>query len=117
MLPSTVHLQLRRNATAPPPPPPPAGKSRHVLFYRDILPPMVRVLAYGSAVYFAAHLAWTYLDAQEQRTLEAYERTALEKLVREKRLGEQQLDKAKAVADKVKGEAKGWWPKWLGGSA
>ncbi|PWN47036.1 hypothetical protein IE53DRAFT_371802 [Violaceomyces palustris] len=44
-----------------------SSSNRHRLFYTDILPPMLRVLAYGSASYFALHLVWNLLDREEER--------------------------------------------------
>ena len=44
-----------------------APKSKHALLYREIFPPLLRVLAYSTATYFALHLTWELLDAHEQR--------------------------------------------------
>ncbi|UZJ51612.1 hypothetical protein CBS101457_000932 [Exobasidium rhododendri] len=68
-------LPPHRRSTGPP--------SKHKLFYRTILPPLFRVLAYGSAVYFALHLTWQYLDGNEQRELENQVRDDLESKVKE----------------------------------
>ena len=66
---------------------------------------MVRVLAYGSAVYFAAHLAWTLLDGREQRALENEVRERLEGDVRQRR---------EAVTQEEKGrEHKAGWLGWF----
>lgn len=50
---------------------PTSARARHASFYTDIVPALLRVLAYGSASYFALHLLWNLLDRDEQRQLMA----------------------------------------------
>ena len=98
-------------ATEPPQPPPhrrtSGPPSRHKLFYRDIVPPLFRVLAYGSAVYFTLHLTWQYLDGREQKALETQVREEMEAQVRQKL-------ESQGVVDRQTGATKGWWT-WLSG--
>lgn len=49
------------------------GKSRHALVYREIFPPMFRVLAYSTATYFAMHLLWVTMATEEERRAQAAE--------------------------------------------
>lgn len=49
------------------------GKSRHALVYREIFPPMFRVLAYSTATYFAMHLLWVTLATEEEKRAQAAE--------------------------------------------
>ena len=55
-----------------------APKSKHVLLYREIFPPLIRVLAYSTATYFALHLTWELLDAREQRIKQETEISSLQ---------------------------------------
>lgn len=83
--------------------------SRHKLFYRDIVPPLVRVLAYGSIVYFSLHLTWQYLDGREQKQLEDQVRSELEAQVR------QRIENKGVVERQGSSQSgKSWWS-WLGG--
>lgn len=82
-------------------------RRRHGYFYRDILPPFLRVLAYGSAAYFALHLAWQYLDGREQKQLEEEVRRELEEEVRLR---------VEAQKEREQKRAKGWFS-WFGGGA
>lgn len=83
--------------------------SRHKLFYRDIVPPLVRVLAYGSIVYFSLHLTWQYLDGREQKQLEDQVRSELEAQVRQKL-------ESKGVVEKQANSQSGksWWSRLSG---
>lgn len=87
-------------------------KSKHKLVYREIWPPFLRVLAYASAVYFSLQLTWQYLDAREQRTLEADVRRRLEEEVRKEM--EQKAEKAKSDPDVLSKKARGWFS-WVTG--
>lgn len=116
---------------SPPPPPqsaqsqpPPSSspsstgkpKSKHKLVYGEVWPPLIRVLAYGSGVYFALHLVQQYLDGEEQRKLEADVRAELEAQVRAdmaKRAVEGRTGKGSGNA--ASGDSKGWWA-WISGS-
>jgi hypothetical protein len=91
----------RRN-TGPP--------SNHKLFYRDIVPPLFRVLAYGSAVFLSLQLIWQYLDGLEQKKLEEQVRTEMEAQVRQK------LENRGVAKSDIKAQGKSWWS-WLGGSS
>lgn len=88
----------------PPPQTPEPPKSKHKLVYREIWPPLIRVLAYSSGVYFALHLGWQYLDGQEQRQLEQDVRAELEAQIRS------QINEKGNQA-----KSNGWWS-WLTGS-
>lgn len=48
---------------------PTSARARHASLYTEIVPAMMRILAYGSAIYFALHLVWNLLDRDEQRQL------------------------------------------------
>ena len=48
-------------------------KSQHTFLYTDIFPPMMRVLAYSTAAYFAMHLMWVTLASAEERRAQAAE--------------------------------------------
>lgn len=81
--------------------------SKHRLVYREIWPPLIRVLAYGSAVYFSLQLLWQYLDGLEQARLEADVRRELEEEVRK------EMEKRAAQTETEK-STKGWL-EWLTG--
>ncbi|KAN0059933.1 hypothetical protein ACQY0O_007906 [Thecaphora frezii] len=74
--------------------------SRHALFYRDIVPAMVRILAYGSSAYFALHLVWNLLDRDEQRILAEQKTQAFQDEIRNL---DRQIEEA-ALNVKGKGE-------------
>ena len=64
-------------------------------------------MAYGSAAYFALHLAWQYLDGREQKQLEEEVRRELEEEVRLR---------VEAQKEREQKRAKGWFS-WFGGGA
>lgn len=86
--------------------------SRHVLFYRDIVPPLLRVLAYGSIVYFGLHLTWVVLDREEQDARHAGEVKSLQAEIRS--LKDQAVRKAGSTSEGAKEKAKSWWSTLLG---
>ncbi|PWN41042.1 hypothetical protein IE81DRAFT_348664 [Ceraceosorus guamensis] len=100
----------------PPPPPPPSDPrtdhSRHRNFYRQILPPFIRVLGYSTAIYFSLQLLWTYLDAREQTQLEQEEKDRLIRMVREKR--ERGVEAGGAGIMNEREVTRGWWG-WIRG--
>ena len=72
-----VQPGTRAYSSAPP-------KSKHALLYREIFPPLIRVLAYSTATYFALHLTWELLDAREQRIKQEREISSLQSEIRAK---------------------------------
>ena len=82
--------------------------SKHKLFYREVIPPLFRVLALGSAVYFSLHLAWQYLDGNEQKRLEEDVRREMEEQVRRK------LEAKGVAGSSAVGSGRSWWS-WLSG--
>ncbi|KAK0536410.1 Mitochondrial-processing peptidase subunit alpha [Tilletia horrida] len=91
--------------------------SRHALFYRDIVPPLLRVLAYGSIVYFGLHLVWVVLDREEQDARHAGEVGLLQAEIRglkedvEARRTGRVGDREGKAADSKPGS---WWSGWWG---
>ena len=61
-----------------------ASNIKHALLYREIFPPLIRVLAYSTATYFALHLTWELLDAREQRIKQETEISSLQSEIRAK---------------------------------
>ena len=59
-------------------------KSKHALMYREIFPPLIRVLAYSTATYFGLHLAWLLLEQRESGASQRAEIDALQADVRER---------------------------------
>lgn len=57
-------------------------KSQHTFLYTDIFPPMMRVLAYSTAAYFAMHLTWLKLKNEEEKRAQTREMTQLRDEVR-----------------------------------
>lgn len=51
----------------------PAPKMKAKLVYREIFPPMIRVLAYSTGAYFAMHLAWVLLKSEEEKRVQSSE--------------------------------------------
>lgn len=104
-----VDTKLQPSSPLPPPhrrstePP-----SKHKLVYRQIFPPLIRVLAYGSAVYFSLHLVWQYLDGKEQKRLEDEVRLEMEAQVRQK------LESSGMVESQGTRNDNSWWS-WLSG--
>ncbi|CAD6886978.1 unnamed protein product [Tilletia laevis] len=94
----------RRSSEGPP--------SRHVLFYRDIVPPLFRVLAYGSIVYFGLHLGWVLLDREEQDARHASEIGTLQREISQ--LKEDTESGVARVADRAETKAKSWWSSLVG---
>ncbi|CAO1616192.1 unnamed protein product [Jaminaea pallidilutea] len=84
--------------------------SRHALVYREIWPPLLRCLGYGSAAYFGLHLLWQYLDGEEQKKLEEESRSSLEAKVKEAR---QRIGAAAGSSkDKDDRSRASWWKFW-----
>lgn len=69
-------------------------QSKHSLFYRELYPPLLRCLAYGSGIYFALHLAWQYLDGEEQNYLEEQQTSQLASKIKELRSGAIRIDES-----------------------
>ncbi|CAO1618958.1 unnamed protein product [Parajaminaea phylloscopi] len=97
--------------------------SRHSLFYREFYPPLLRCLAYGSSIYFALHLAWSYLDGEEQRYLEEQHTSSLQRSIKEARTSalrtEDATDSRAASARSGDGagqssspQNRAWWKSW-----
>ncbi|KAE8222634.1 hypothetical protein CF319_g4200 [Tilletia indica] len=86
--------------------------SRHILFYRDIVPPLFRVLAYGSIVYFGLHLTWVVLDREEQDARHASEISGLQGEIR--KLKEDAESGVVQVVEKAEVKAKSWWSSLTG---
>lgn len=125
-LPPTPLLRIRHQSSGPlpprppslqdqqgpssstPAPPPTSGQSgsKHKLVYREIFPPLLRVLAYSSAVYFSLHLTWQVLDAREQRRLEEEVRREMEEQVRK------EMEKKAEQGGASAGNGRSWWG-WL----
>lgn len=101
--------QRKANAANQPP-------SRHALFYRDIIPPFLRVIAWGSSAFFAMHLVWNLLDRDEQRVLverrhKEYEEQIKQLASRQPALGDGDGAGAGADASRSAGGWLGWlWP-------
>ncbi|CEH14011.1 hypothetical protein CBOM_01892 [Ceraceosorus bombacis] len=104
------------SASSSPPPPsdPRTDRSRHRNFYRQILPPFIRVLGYSTAIYFSLQLLWTYLDAREQTQLEQEEKDRLIRMVREKRERGVEAGGGGGGILKERQVTKGWWG-WIRG--
>ena len=88
-------------------PRPKGPPSKHKLFYRELLPPIVRVLAYSSAAYFALHLLWTTLDTREQNQFRLGEIRSLEEEA--SNAAEMAKNKAAQVGQAAQQKAKSWW--------
>lgn len=87
--------------------------SRHSLFYREIYPPFLRCIAYGSGAYFALHLLWTYLDGEEQKVVEEQQRAEMEDKIKELRQKAQgALAGVTEGAENGKKEGGSWWKVW-----
>ncbi|EPQ29944.1 uncharacterized protein PFL1_02616 [Pseudozyma flocculosa PF-1] len=111
--------RLRKEARAGQPP------SRHALFYSDIVPPLLRILAYGSTAYFALHLLWNVLDRDEQRALadaktDGYANTIRNLDEQIEQAKQSVTDKAAAAgkeveikAEQIKAKASSGWGSWL----
>lgn len=99
----------------PTPVDPNSASARHKSFYSDILPPFLRVLAYGSASYFALHLTWTVLKDGEIKQEREQEIDGLQKVVKESREKILKM-REQVVADEGKVEetssGKSWWKLW-----
>ena len=66
------------------------AKSRHALMYREIIPPVLRVLAYSTLTYFTLHLTWQWLERNEtgraqQSSIEALKNEVRQKVEEKKR--------------------------------
>lgn len=61
---------------APPP------KSKDALMYRELFPPILRVLAYSTAAYFALHLTWSLLERREVKERQDAELQSLQSEIR-----------------------------------
>ncbi|KAK0545629.1 hypothetical protein OC861_005196 [Tilletia horrida] len=86
--------------------------SRHALFYRDIVPPLLRVLAYGSIVYLGLHLTWVVLDREEQDTRHTAEITILQDEI--KKLRRSVVTEAQEGLEQVPEAPRSWWSSLLG---
>ena len=51
----------------------PDPKAKSKLLYREIFPPMIRVLAYSTCAYFGMHLAWVLLKSDEEKRVQTAE--------------------------------------------
>lgn len=85
---SRVPPLLRRGVRAPPA----AGvrrhasqapKTKHALLYSEIFPPVLKVLGYSTATYFALQLLWVHLRNQEEAAAQASELDGLKAEIRE----------------------------------
>ena len=56
--------------------------SKHRLLYSEIFPPLLRVLAYSTAAYFALHLTWGLLHRSEEGASQDAELTHLQRDIR-----------------------------------
>ncbi|KDN41231.1 hypothetical protein K437DRAFT_258340 [Tilletiaria anomala UBC 951] len=88
--------------------------SKHRLFYRELLPPIFKVLAYSTAVYFSLHLAWTLLDRDEQRAAQAKEIQGLEEEARAAAANVKRTLESKGEQAKEQSKSKSWWNKLTG---
>jgi hypothetical protein len=103
---SSSSHQTHTSGTGPLPPPPPPP-SKHRLYYRELIPPLFRVLAYSSAVYFGLHLAWSVLERDEQRKLNAME---IHDLQTEAKAAAEKAERQVITGMKdVEEKTKGWW--------
>lgn len=84
--------------------------SRHVVYYRDFLPPTIRILLWSSIVYVGLHLLALNLEYQEYR-IEAEGK--IKEL--EQRVHDLHRDKVSTVASESTESSVSSWLSWLGG--
>ena len=60
----------------------PPPKSKDALMYRELFPPILRVLAYSTAAYFALHLTWSLLERREVQERQDAELQSLQSEIR-----------------------------------
>ncbi|WFD31902.1 hypothetical protein MSPP1_002943 [Malassezia sp. CBS 17886] len=68
--------------TAHAPPPSRHPNEKHRLLYRQVLPPVIRVLAYSTMAYFALHLTWGLLNDAEEKAAQKEDMDRLKGAVR-----------------------------------
>lgn len=59
-----------------------APKLRQALLYREVFPPMIKVLAWSTGTYFLLHLTWAVLKNEEEGVQQAHVLRTLQQSIR-----------------------------------